>query len=80
VTRRIRDLYKLLKAAAEPFGATVEIERTNGDHLRATFAIGTRRTFIITGLSPSDWRVNREVRANARRVLRSLAAPMGHAP
>jgi hypothetical protein len=54
VTHRIRDLYKLLKAVAEPFGATVGIERTNGDHLRATFAIGTRRIFIITGLSPSD--------------------------
>jgi hypothetical protein len=70
--RRIRDLRRLLEAVAEPYGATVLIEHTRGGHLRGTFVIGTRRAFIITGLSPSDRRVGRHIEATARRTLREL--------
>jgi hypothetical protein len=70
--RRIRDLRRLLQTVAEPYGATVLIEQTRRGHLRGTFAIGTRRAFIITGLSPSDRRISRHVEATARRTLREL--------
>jgi hypothetical protein len=70
--RRIRDLYRLLEAEAEPYGASVKIEPTAGGHLRGVFSIGACQVFIITSLSPSTWRVHRHVRADARRALRSL--------
>ena len=70
--RRIRDLRRLLESVAEPYGATVSIEQTSGNHLRGVFTIGTRQTLIITGFSPSDWRVSRQVKSDARRKLREL--------
>lgn len=70
--RSLRDLRRLLESVAEPFGATVIVEHTRGNHLRGTFAIGTRQVFIITSWSPSDWRAGRQIEANARRMLREL--------
>jgi hypothetical protein len=70
--RRLRDLRRLLESVAEPFGATVIVEHTSGNHLRGTFAIGTRQAFIIASWSPSDWRAGRQIEANARRMLREL--------
>jgi hypothetical protein len=72
-TRRIRDLRQLLETVAEGYGATVLIERTRGNHLRGVFTVGTQQTFIITGLSPGDWRERRKVESVARRKLRELA-------
>jgi hypothetical protein len=71
--RRIRDLRRLLETIAEPYGASVLIEQTHGGHLRGTFTMGAQQAFIITGSSPSDWRVARKVKAAARRTLRELA-------
>ena len=76
VSRRIRDLSRLLEGLAEPYGATVLVEQTNGGHLRGVFTLGARQVFIITGFSPSDWRVNRKVKATARRTLRELAGAL----
>jgi hypothetical protein len=72
--RRIRDLYRLLEAEAEPYGASVKIEHTAGGHLRGVFGVGERQVFIAISLSPSTRRVHRHVRADARRALRSLTA------
>jgi hypothetical protein len=57
--RRIRDLHRLLKSIAEPFGATVAIEHTRGSHLRGVFTVGVHRAVIVIGFSPSDWRARR---------------------
>jgi hypothetical protein len=41
--RRIRDFYLLLIVEAEPYGATVRVERTNGDHLKGiSLLVSTR--------------------------------------
>jgi hypothetical protein len=72
--RRLRDLRRLLEAEAQMFGAKVSLEHTGSNHLRAVFSQGTNEAFIITGWSPSDFRVYRHIRADARRALRSLAA------
>lgn len=71
--RRIRDLRRLLESLAEPYRAAVVVEHTRGNHLRGTFTMGAQQAFIITGFSPSDWRVARKVKAAARRTLRELA-------
>jgi hypothetical protein len=71
--RRLRDLRRLLQAEAEPHGAVGRIERTGGSHLKATFDVAGRQTFIITSWSPSTWRFGCYVRAEARRALRELA-------
>ena len=72
-TRRLRDLRRLLETLAEPYGATVIIERTRGNHLRGTFTIGPRQAFIITSWSPkNEWRVSRKIAATAHRTLREL--------
>jgi hypothetical protein len=70
--RRIRDLRRFLETVAEPYGATVAVEQTRGNHLRGVFTVGARRTFVITGLSPGDWREPRKVESVARRKLREL--------
>jgi hypothetical protein len=73
--RRIRDLRRILEAEAEPYGASVTIELTNGSHLRHIFRLGDRHVFVISALSPhNSWRTHRQVRAEARRVLRQLAS------
>jgi hypothetical protein len=73
MTRRIRDLYRLLAVEAEPYGATVRVERTNGGHLKCIFSVGEHEVFVVTSFSPSStWRFGRHVRADARRALRSL--------
>jgi hypothetical protein len=72
MTRRYRDLLRLLQTEAESYSASVVIERTNGGHMRSTFSVGARTAFIIVSNSPSDWRVHRKVRADARRALRTL--------
>jgi hypothetical protein len=70
--RRLRDLRRLLTAEAAPFGAKVRIERTNGSHIRGIFRVGAREASIVTAFTPGDWRFDRKVRADARRVLRNL--------
>jgi hypothetical protein len=72
--RRMRDLRRLVESVAAPYGAVAVVELTNGSHLRVTFTLGTRRGFIVTGFSPGDRRINRIVRADARRALKRLAA------
>jgi hypothetical protein len=73
--RRIRDLQRLLETEAKRFGASVTVETTNGSHLRHIFRLGDRQTFVISGFSPhNSWRSHRQVRAEARRVLRNLTA------
>ncbi len=72
MTRRHRDLLRLLRGIAAPYGAGITIEQTNGNHWRATFTVGTRSAFVITGSTTRDWRERQEVRAMARRVLREL--------
>ena len=73
MNRRTRDLYRLLAVEAEPYGAKVQIERTNGGHLKGIFSIGEHEVFIIASFSSST-RCDRYVRADARRALRNLAA------
>jgi hypothetical protein len=76
--RRIRDLRRLLEAEAERYGASVTIELTGGSHLKHIFRVGERQTFIICAFSPhNSWRLHRQVRAEARRALRSHGAA-GH--
>ena len=70
--RRIRDLHRLCRGEAEPFGAGVRIERTGGDHLEVIFTVGGGTAFVITSLTPGCWRRDRHVRAEARRALRTL--------
>jgi hypothetical protein len=70
--RRLRDLRRLLEAEAEAYSAAVRIEHTGSTHVKAVFNVAGRQTFIITGLTPSDWRHGRKVRADARRALRNL--------
>ena len=72
-SRRIRDLRRLLEDVAAPFGATVAIERTNGDHLRGVLTIGERHACIVMSASPhSEWRQSRCVTRDAKRALRGL--------
>jgi hypothetical protein len=71
MTRRYRDLLRLLRVEAAAYGACVWIEQTNGSHLRATFSRGGERRFIIMSLSPRS-RDDLVVRADARRALRTL--------
>jgi hypothetical protein len=72
MTRRNRDLLRLLQAEAGAVGATVWIERTGGNHLKAIFSRGGARTFIIMALTPSCRRSNLNVRTSARHALRTL--------
>jgi hypothetical protein len=72
--RKLRDLRRLLDPIAASFGATVTIEKTNRGHLRATFMIDERRGCIIVSSTPSDWRADHKVEADARRTLRCLTA------
>lgn len=70
--RRIRDLKRSLTTIAELFGATVEIEPTRGNHLRAVFRSSAVSISIVMACSPSDWRAQRNNEALARRKLRAL--------
>jgi len=72
--RRLRDLRRLLVTVAAPFGATVLVEPTRGNHWRGVFTVGARQAFIITS---SDWRVPKKIQSDARRKLPELtkAAP-----
>jgi hypothetical protein len=72
--RRIRHLYRLLAIEAERYGATVRVEHTNGGHLKGIFSLGGHEVFIITSFSPSTWRCDRHMRADARRALHTLTA------
>jgi hypothetical protein len=74
--RRIRDLRRLLQAVAEPYGATVAIERANGGHLRSTFVRGPHSIFIISSFSPGDRRARWNVTADARRALKHMAGQL----
>jgi hypothetical protein len=74
--RRIRDLRRLLEAVAEPYGATVAIERTTDGHLRSTFVAGPHSVFIITSFSPSDQRARWNVTADARRALKHMTGQL----
>ncbi len=75
ITRRIRDLYELFEAEAKPYGASVNIQTTNGGHLRAVFKIGTRQAFVIMSRTPkSEWRANSNAVSDARRTLRRLSS------
>ena len=49
--RRVRDLYLLLVAEAEPYGAAVCVEHTNGGHLKGIFSIGEHEVFIVASFS-----------------------------
>jgi hypothetical protein len=71
---RIRDLRRLLETEAERYGAAVRVEHTNGGHLKGIFSLGEQKVFIIASFSPSTWRCDRHVRADARRALRNLIA------
>jgi len=70
---RIRDLQRMLETVAEPFSADVEIETTNGQHLRVILTLGPRCGCVIASMTPSDrWHADQNVRADARRLLRRL--------
>jgi len=73
MTRRIRDLRRMLKTVAGDFGASVTLEMTHGQHLRATFMVGNRRGCVIASATPSDrWFADQKTKADARRLLREL--------
>jgi hypothetical protein len=74
MTRHQRDLTRLLHEVAEPYGAAVSVEKTNGGHYRASFTIGGQTRFIVASSSPSDFRAYYKVRADARRVLTQLTS------
>jgi hypothetical protein len=72
--RHVRDIHRLLEAEAAPYGASVEIEHTNGGHLRGVFHVGGQHVFIITSTTPSSTeRLHQNIRHDARRALRSIA-------
>jgi hypothetical protein len=79
MTRRERDLKRLLHEVAEPYQAAVRVEHT-GRHLRATFSIGACSRFIAIALTPSDHRFHRNVRRDARRALNQLPRALPPAP
>jgi hypothetical protein len=66
VTKRDRELHQILSQIGEPANAKlVEIRKTNGGHVRASFDRGGPM-FI----SPSDVRAIKNTAATARRVSR----------
>jgi len=69
--RRGRDLHRLLAVEAEPYGAAVCVEHANGGYLKG-ITVNGREAFVIASLTPGPQRCDRHVRADARRVLRSL--------
>jgi hypothetical protein len=74
--RRGRDLHRLLVVEAEAYGATVRVERTNGGHLKGIFSIGECEMFIIASFASGCFYRDRNVRTDARRVLRSLTTSL----
>jgi hypothetical protein len=74
MTRRHRDLTRLLAAIAEEFGVKFTgIGKTNGGHLRATFLVGGTPLEVIAGWSPRNpWRAQRKTESFVRRRLREL--------
>jgi hypothetical protein len=68
-TRDVRRLRQLLESVAESYGAEIRLEPVKGSHLRATFVLGDRQRFIITG---TNERSDCNVRADAHRALRKL--------
>jgi hypothetical protein len=74
VTRRERDLKRRLLALAEPFGASVDIKRTGGGHLCATFKHGVAHIDVYLAWSPSDYRAEKNAAAFVRRTLRTIQA------
>jgi hypothetical protein len=70
VTRRERDLRRLLQSVADAHGATVEIEDTGG-HFKAHFKLGGGSRFITISRSPRVC-VDAKIRSDAKRALRFL--------
>jgi hypothetical protein len=71
VTRRQRDLKRQLLELAGP-NATVHLEHSGGNHLRATLKRGDRCLVFFFSLTPSDQRGRYEETAFVRRKLREL--------
>jgi hypothetical protein len=68
MTQRDRDLNRLLSAIAAEAGARlVEIRKTNGGHIRASF---DRGGILFVSSTPSDYRDHQITKAQARRALR----------
>jgi hypothetical protein len=71
VNARLRDTKRSLTALAAEFGAKVKLSVTNGGHVRATFVVGgVTKARVVMGMTPSDWRNERNNAALVRRVLR----------
>lgn len=70
MTRRYRDLHRLLEHVAAEAGARLlELRQTNGNHLRARF---DRGTLVYISGTPSDRRfADRQVVADVGRQLRA---------
>jgi hypothetical protein len=72
VTRRNRDLNRLLSAIARVEARLIAIETTGSGHKRALIARGDR-TVSVCPSTPSDRRSMLNTQADARRMLRGLA-------
>jgi hypothetical protein len=73
MTRRERDTRRECSAVAEEFGARFTgIEVTGSGHRRIRITKGSTAVFLIVPSTPSDRRAMLNVRADARRLLRSI--------
>ena len=61
---------------AEPYGASLRVELTRGNHIRAVFIVGPTTIAVVIPNTPSDWRSEREnTVAICRRKLRTVMVP-----
>jgi hypothetical protein len=68
----MRDLHRMLEPLAATYGATVTLEQTRGNHLRAVFTSRQGKFSVFVAFSPSDWRADRNCEAFTRRQLRQF--------
>ena len=68
MTKHIREIEKLLTVLSDEANAKlVELQKTNGGHVKARF---DRGGLLFTSSTPSDWRTTRNLKAQAKRALR----------
>lgn len=72
---RVHRRYQEIRGMAEEAGLAVErIGISRGGHIEVTVAIGGRRRKVFTPNTPSDWRGQKNLKADLRRLARELAA------
>jgi hypothetical protein len=71
---RVRDTKRMLLALAAEHGAKLKLATTARGHVRATFVVGgVPKADVVMGMTPGDWRNQRNNAALVRRLLRVTA-------